>query len=180
MLDPATSEVAVDRVIVVRGDAEEVRRTAAERPGHPIVVLVDAPDRRIVSAMLDAGADGVALKSDGEERLDLVVRAVAAGSVVVPRTGRKALRRPLLTGREKQILGLLVLGMTNAEIAARLYLSESTVKFHLTSVFGKLEVSSRKEAIDAILDPASGLGTGILGITGASRVQSGYGAPGIE
>jgi len=52
-----------------------------------------------------------------------------------------------LTDREKEILGLLVEGLTNPEIAQRLYVSKSTVKFHVSSILNKLQVSSRTEAV---------------------------------
>ena len=65
----------------------------------------------------------------------------------------------------KQILGMVVLGFSNAEIAAKLYVSESTVKSHLSSAFATIGVRTRKQAAALILDPGSGFGTGILAIT---------------
>jgi DNA-binding NarL/FixJ family response regulator len=70
----------------------------------------------------------------------------------------------VLSTREKQILGLVVMGYMNSQIAERLFLAESTVKSHLHSAFGKLGVRSRNEAVSLILDPARGLGIGILGV----------------
>ena len=66
-----------------------------------------------------------------------------------------------LTTREKQILMLVVTGLTNSQIAAELFLAESTVKGHLSSAFSKLGVSSRSEAAAVILDPERGRGLGI-------------------
>jgi DNA-binding NarL/FixJ family response regulator len=62
---------------------------------------------------------------------------------------------------------MLVRGFTNAEIAARLYLAESTVKSHLSSAYTKLGVRSRRDAATMILDPGQGLGPGILAISAA-------------
>jgi hypothetical protein len=73
--------------------------------------------------------------------------------------------------REKQILGMVVMGFTNADIAAELYLAESTVKSHLSSAYPKLGVRSRRQATALILDPTQGLGPGIFAIavgTGAA------------
>jgi DNA-binding NarL/FixJ family response regulator len=69
------------------------------------------------------------------------------------------------------VLGLVVMGYMNSQIAAQLFLAESTVKSHLSSAFGKLGVRSRNEAVSVILDPARGLGTGILGLGGGPVEQ---------
>jgi DNA-binding NarL/FixJ family response regulator len=92
------------------------------------------------------------------------VLAVAAGQSAVPLGGAQDVVAPNLTTREKQVLGLVVMGLSNGEIASRLYVAESTVKSHLTTAFSKLGVRSRNHAVALILDPQSGLGTGILGI----------------
>jgi DNA-binding NarL/FixJ family response regulator len=62
---------------------------------------------------------------------------------------------------------MVVLGFSNAEIAKKLVLSESTIKSHLSSAFHKLGVRSRTEAAEMILDSNSGIGTGILAISGS-------------
>jgi DNA-binding NarL/FixJ family response regulator len=93
------------------------------------------------------------------------VVAVAAGQIVIPRSLRAAVAKPVLTTREKQILALVVMGLSNREIADQLFLAESTVKSHLFSAFRRLGVRTRKEASALILDAQQGLGTGILTIT---------------
>ena len=72
----------------------------------------------------------------------------------------------MLSTREKQVLGMVVLGFTNGEIARQLHLAESTIKSHLSSSFTKLGVRSRNEAAE-LIDADGGLGTGILAISGA-------------
>ena len=75
---------------------------------------------------------------------------------------------------------MVVLGFSNSEIAAKLYVSDSTVKSHLTSAFSKLGVRSRNEATAMILDLDSGLGTGILAISEEHErlgPTDGYSAP---
>lgn len=163
-------------MVVVIGGPEAVG--AAERePGAPVLALTTVADRRSVSALLTAGADGIALTTDSDEVLACAVRGVVAGFVLVPGVARQALQPPMLTARQKQILSLVVLGLSNGDIAQRLFVTEATVKAHLTAIFAKLGVSSRKEAIHLILDPSSGLGAGILHITEDQPTQQGYGAP---
>jgi len=117
-----------------------------------------------VRRTVTSGTAGVVLLSQIEEVLPAAVSAVCAGHVCVPANRRDAVGDSVLTTREKQILGLVVMGMTNAAIARKLYLAESTVKSHLSSAFAKLGVSSRNEAATVILDPQSGAGLGILTI----------------
>jgi DNA-binding NarL/FixJ family response regulator len=87
------------------------------------------------------------LDADLEATLAPTVRAVCAGQLALPPMARARAVRPPLSHREKQTLDLLVLGLTNAQIAQHLYIAESTVKCHLTSIFSKLGVRSRNEAI---------------------------------
>ena len=110
---------------------------------------------------LELGVGGIVLEDEAREALAAVVAVVCAGQVSVPSRQREAVRARALTTREKQILVLVVRGLTNAQIAAELYLAESTVKSHLSSAFSKLGVSSRSEAAAVILDPERGRGLGI-------------------
>jgi DNA-binding CsgD family transcriptional regulator len=91
--------------------------------------------------------------------------AVRAGQSAYPLAFREQLERPLLSAREKQVLAMVVLGLANQEIAGKLFLSEASVKAHLTSAFAKLGVRSREAAAALILDPDAGYGPGILRIT---------------
>ena len=88
-----------------------------------------------------------------------------AGQLVVPRDSYQRLEPPHLTNREKQTLSMVIMGLTNQEIAEKLFISEGTVKSHLNKAYRKLGVRSRGEAARLIADPAEGLGTGILAIT---------------
>jgi DNA-binding NarL/FixJ family response regulator len=131
--------------------------------------VVIAPDRRAANRALDEGADGVVLEADIAAALEPTVQAVASGQAVVPRALRARAVRPLLSARERQVLSMIVLGCSNREIARRLHVAETTVKTHVKSAFRKLGVRSRAEACDRILDPESGLGLGILGLTPAQE-----------
>jgi DNA-binding NarL/FixJ family response regulator len=95
--------------------------------------------------LLSADIDGLVVEDELERTLAPAAAAVLAGQVCVPSDARAALAGPVFSHREKQVLGLLVAGLTNSEIAGALYLSESTIKSHLSSSFRKLGVSSRAE-----------------------------------
>ena len=148
-------------------EAACIRMLRRELPGKRIVVVAGEASRRALRDALDDGADGLVMESEAEALLALAVRAVCAGSLVLPADLREHVSRPALSAREKQVLGMVVMGFTNGEIAAKLHLAESTVKSHLSSAFSKLDVRSRNEATALILDPDAGLGTGVLAISGA-------------
>lgn len=84
---------------------------------------------------------------------------------MVPRSVRQSVDRPPLSPRERQILAMVVIDFSNAEIARKLFVSESNVKNTLSSAFQKLGVKSRSAAAELILDGESGLGPGILRIS---------------
>jgi DNA-binding NarL/FixJ family response regulator len=128
------------------------------RPGCPMVVVAQSHDRSLVRKALRAGVDGFVHHADVERVLRVTLEAVVVGQLSVPQTIRNRIAWTALSIREKQVLQLVANGLTNSEVAGRLYLSESTVKSHLSSSFRKLGVSSRAEAAAVVLDPDSGLG----------------------
>jgi DNA-binding NarL/FixJ family response regulator len=139
-----------------------LRRLHAAVPGARVVVV--ARDDRGGAARataprqaLTAGADAFVRREDAARALAAAVRAVLAGLVCAPRDVRRVLAKPTFSHREKEVLGLMTDGLTNKQIAAQLYLSESTVKTHLAAAFAKLGVRSRKDAAALLLDPAEGL-----------------------
>jgi DNA-binding NarL/FixJ family response regulator len=132
----------------------------------PILVACREIERWEVRSLLAAGAAGIVLERDLAHALVPCLRAAQAGQVCVPRRHSRQVEPPALSTREKQILGLVVMGYMNSQIADRLFLAESTVKSHLSSAFGKLGVRSRNEAVKLIVSPDSGLGLGILGLGG--------------
>lgn len=144
-----------------------IRAAEARFPRVPTVV-VGASSTSGVHKALDAGAAGLVLDSEIEGALAAAIRAVCAGQAVVPRRFRRQAIRPALSHREKETLALVATGLTNRQIAARLFLAESTVKTHLTSIFGKLGVGSRSEAAALVLDPEEKLGLGILELAAGS------------
>jgi len=164
--DPATSAI----VLIGDGPAPTRARILQSVREHStdarIVLVWPAPDGRDVRAALSAGARGIVAAAEVSAALAPCLQAVLAGQICVPHGAARQIQRPVLSAREKQILGLVVMGYLNSQIAQRLYLAESTVKSHLTSAFGKLEVRSRHEAVDLILNPEFGLALGILSLGG--------------
>ena len=155
---------APDALVLMAGvlDAEvlaAVRRMRGLAPTTRNVVVAGDEDRSSHHARLalNAGADAFVPRSAVDRSLAAAVHAVLAGLVCAPREARRVLAKPTFSHREKEVLGLLVTGLTNREIANRLFLAESTVKSHLVTSFAKLGVSSRKDAVALLLDPAEGL-----------------------
>jgi DNA-binding NarL/FixJ family response regulator len=134
---------------------------------HALVVLICPEIQRWeVRSVLAVGAAGVVLERELAGTLGPCLHAVRVGQVCVPRQQWRQIAPPALSAREKQILGLVVMGYMNSQIAERLFLAESTVKSHLSSAFGKLGVRSRNEAVNLILDSERGFGMGILALGG--------------
>jgi DNA-binding NarL/FixJ family response regulator len=144
---------------------EGTRRVLAAAPGTKVVVLTTFDEDAYVEAALRAGVSGFLLKVAPPERLIDAVRTVAgggglldpsvtlrviesfAGTPAVP--GVQALRLDPLTAREKDVLQLVARGLSNAEIAAELYVGEATVKTHVSSVLLKLGLRDRVQAVVA-------------------------------
>lgn len=144
-----------------------VRELRDDLVAQPILICERSGEGEVRKA-LEAGVRALVPLDRVDEALLPVIGAVRAGQVSVPERARDEAGRKVLTAREKQILAQVVLGMTNAEIAAKLYLAESTVKSHLSSAFAKLGVTSRNEAAALILNPTAGVGLGILTIPAES------------
>ena len=147
-----------DSIVVFACDVDLPREMAALRRlrrdlREPAVVAVSPMATGTgVRRALDAGADAVVFESELESTLAVAVRAVASGQSVVPRKLRASVERPAFSHRERQVLSFVSRGLTNAQIAEQLFLSESTIKSHLSSAFSKFGVRSRKEAATLFLE----------------------------
>ncbi|MEO8040628.1 MAG: response regulator transcription factor [Betaproteobacteria bacterium] len=130
---------------------EAIKRIRSEDPHAAIIVLTTFDHDEDIYAGLRAGAKAYLLKDVEPEELFRCIRAVHAGeaylqSKVAVRLAQRVHDEPL-TGREEQILKLLAEGKSNRAIGQALYITESTVKSHLKSLFVKLDVTSRAEAV---------------------------------
>jgi DNA-binding NarL/FixJ family response regulator len=151
-----------------------LRRIRKDAPGTPVVVVArDDPGAIAARQALNAGAEAFVRAHEVEQSLAPALDAVMAGLVCAPREVRRLVAKPTFSHREKEVLELVVAGLPNSQIAARLYLAESTVKSHLASAFAKLGVRSRKDAAALLLDPAEGLAATAL-------PPRGHQAPGVS
>jgi len=165
------SAVVVDVPELLSPRAPLIARLVQALAGAPVLIVCEQASARTVRAALGAGIAGLLTREDLGRALEPSLHAVLAGQVCVPDAHRHELNPPALSAREKQILGLVVMGYMNAQIARQLFLAESTVKSHLSSAFAKLGVRSRNEAVSIILDPERGYGLGILAV-GAEPVPA--------
>ena len=133
---------------------EATRRIKEQQPEVAVVLLTSFSDRERILRALDAGAAGYLLKDAEPEELARAIRAAAAGDVPLdPKAARALLSAHTgaptgheLSDREREVLLLLVDGLSNKLIARRLSISEKTVKAHLTNVFRTIGVTDRTQA----------------------------------
>jgi len=144
---------------------EAGRRIKADHPEVRVLILTAYHDEPYIFALLKAGANGYILKNAGSAQLIQAVRAVHRGEMALdPAVMRKVVQhlstgRPggaqgaveALTDREIEILRLVAKGLTNKAIGEALGISDRTVQGHLANIFGKLNVSSRTEAVTRAL-----------------------------
>jgi DNA-binding NarL/FixJ family response regulator len=140
---------------------EATRRILAADPAARILVLTTFDLDEYVYEALAAGASGFVLKDDPPEQLLAAIRTVAAGEALLsPAVTKRVIReftrirRPAepegleqLTEREREVLSLIAEGRSNAEIGETLFISETTVKTHVTHVLQKLGLRDRVQAV---------------------------------
>lgn len=128
----------------------------------PTIILIDELEDINLGAVLTAGVKGILPQTSGESEIIAAVKAVASGLVVLHPQVIDNLQLPketnlqeqadinftqTLTPREIEVLQMLTSGLSNKAVAQQLHISEHTVKFHVSSIFQKLNVSTRTEAV---------------------------------
>jgi two-component system NarL family response regulator len=135
--------------------SEAIARIRRDHPAARFIVLTTYEGDEDIHSALRAGAKGYLLKGMSRDELLSAIRAVHAGQRRIPESVAVRLSEHVgheeLSAREMEVLRLIVDGLSNKEIAARLEISEFTVKFHVKGVLGKLEVRDRSQAITAAL-----------------------------
>ncbi len=165
---PRVPDVLVVAVESPSGERSEIRQARDEHPSARLVLVAATATPAEARQLLVDDVPGLVLEQQADTALPIAVRAVLAGQISYPVELMPTHLKTALSTREKQILGMVVMGFSNAEIAAKLFVTESTVKSHLHSAFGTIGVRTRKEAVALILDPEAGFGTGILSITSSA------------
>jgi NarL family two-component system response regulator LiaR len=158
-VEHAPDVALMDLIMPGMDGVEATRRLTTRSPRTNVVMLTSYHDDEHVFPAIRAGALSYVLKEVGPEELADAVRKAAAGEAVLhPRVAARVVRElhgarredpnvfRELSDRELEVLKLIAGGLSNAEIAGRLYVSEKTVKSHVSNILGKLHLADRTQA----------------------------------
>jgi two-component system, NarL family, response regulator LiaR len=153
----AQPDVVLMDLVMPGMDGVATTRAIRDRfPTVRVIALTSFPEDRLIQEVLEAGAISYLLKNVSADELARAIRAAREGrSTLAPEAAQALIARVTqpkprghdLSPREREVLALMVQGLRNPEIAQRLVVGRSTVKFHVSSILGKLGVQSRTEAV---------------------------------
>lgn len=155
VLDASPDVVLLDELEDAEGMLALIREVRAERPSVVVLVLTLSAPSEWLDALFAAGAAGAVSKATQPAVLGTLIRETINGRVVnlhkpveagTSSPGPSTIPDGLLSARELEVLQLVAAGSTNGEIARKLWVTEQTVKFHLSNVYRKLDVGNRTEA----------------------------------
>jgi NarL family two-component system response regulator LiaR len=152
--------VLMDMVMPEMDGANATRLIRQKYPSIQVLALTSFKEESLIKGALQAGAIGYLLKDVTADELAQAIRAAHAGRTTLSPEAAQALVHSAsqppppgfdLTGRELEVLALMVVGLNNTQIAGKLVVSPSTIKSHVSSILSKLGVASRTEAVTLTL-----------------------------
>jgi DNA-binding NarL/FixJ family response regulator len=158
------AEVVLAELSGSPGEQRRRARSAVAAIAAPLVLLTDSGGAVDLQRLLETGARGIVLNSRLEATLVPTLLAVRSGQLCAPAETEGRAKPVALSRREKEVMTLVVMGLSNADIARRLHVGETTVKAHVAASLRKLGVRSRVEAAELMLDPDERAGTGVISL----------------
>lgn len=157
LCDSLQPDVVLMDLLMPKMDGVAATQVIKQRwPQMQVIALTSFKEKEYVEGALKAGANGYLLKNvSADELVNAIRRAVAgqpslspeAAQVLIQKVNQPPPPGQDMTDREKEVLALMVEGLSNSEIAERLIVSQSTAKFHVSNVLSKLGVTGRTEAV---------------------------------
>jgi NarL family two-component system response regulator LiaR len=152
--------ILMDMVLPHMDGAAATHAIRQQFPQVQVIALTSFKEGTLIKHALEAGAIGYLLKDVSADELARAIRAAHSGRSTLSPDAAQALvetanQPPVpgldLTGREREVLSLVIAGLNNTQIAAKLSVSPSTIKSHVSSILSKLGVASRTEAVTLAL-----------------------------